>query len=678
MIRSLRSSNDKPLTIKRLLRYRVSLLIILMGLLNFIPIALIERIHHIDEAKKKIEHVVAIQGMFIEQWLKEQANDIDSLAHLPLVRDLDKHAMDEAFRAFVRRQNDYYTIGYVNRNGISEVDTTFPTGIDISDREYFKRAVEGKSTISDVLIARNSGKPTIFISSPVYDDKDQFQGAIVGAVQLETIDRVVNLANHGQFTDTYLVNEEALMITESPYTQELIQSGQIKDRSRLELKIDSNIVNLAREGKGIEGTYKNYRGKEVYGTYQWINNGKWLVIVEVEKEKVLAPFIKSAKILFIVLVLVFVINQLAVIRLSKRFTDPIRHLLDGTRKLRSGDYGFQISEGDAKRTPSELRELSLTFNQMADTIRIRTHLLQESEAKYRIITNNMSDVVTVLGAKDGQVQYVSPSLVRFGIQPEDYVGKYPHPYIHPEDMEEVQRIFHEVIRTKSYLEMEYRWKHVNGNWIYIDVHGAPVVEENGEVHQVVTVSRDITEQKLAEQKLQRANWILEKASKMDGLTEIANRRYFNEKLKEEWERAAVSKTPLTLIMFDIDFFKAYNDTYGHLGGDEALRQVAQTLTKAVQRTGDLVARYGGEEFALILPGTNQKGGLKVAHRLRTLIEEVGIPHAGSKVSEILTLSMGICTMIPSQLENPEIIVSQADMALYQAKQEGRNQIVIFE
>ena len=163
---------------------------------------------------------------------------------------------------------------------------------------------------------------------------------------------------------------------------------------------------------------------------------------------------------------------------------------------------------------------------------------------------------------------------------------------------------------------------------------------------------------------------------IDSLTLIANRRMFDEVLEQEWKRMQRQEFPLSLLMCDVDYFKFYNDTYGHQAGDECLQNVASALSKAVQRSGDLVARYGGEEFAVILPNTNDLEAKKLAEKIVNAISDLKMPHSTSKASPYVTLSVGVASMTPkSNEEEPATLISLADKALYQAKENGRNQAV---
>lgn len=169
---------------------------------------------------------------------------------------------------------------------------------------------------------------------------------------------------------------------------------------------------------------------------------------------------------------------------------------------------------------------------------------------------------------------------------------------------------------------------------------------------------------------------LKKLTLVDGLTGIANRRSFDSALTREWGRAIRDGAPLSILMIDIDYFKQYNDTYGHSEGDDCLRLVAETIAGVRRRPGDMAARYGGEEFSLILPNTDAPGMLKVAETLLAMVDRLEIPHTGSQVAEHVTVSIGCTTLNPGNMERPEQLVKLADTALYQAKGAGRHCIMV--
>ncbi len=176
------------------------------------------------------------------------------------------------------------------------------------------------------------------------------------------------------------------------------------------------------------------------------------------------------------------------------------------------------------------------------------------------------------------------------------------------------------------------------------------------------------------EQLEKANSELKKISNTDGLTGISNRRYFNQQLLSHWRHHQRKKKSISLILCDIDFFKQYNDTYGHLAGDECLKNVAQVIDQSVSRPHDFVARYGGEEFVIILPETDSNGALCVARKLTMAVNDLKIIHTDSRVSPFITLSMGIASTVPDHKGEATMLVLLADKALYQSKKEGRNRI----
>lgn len=169
--------------------------------------------------------------------------------------------------------------------------------------------------------------------------------------------------------------------------------------------------------------------------------------------------------------------------------------------------------------------------------------------------------------------------------------------------------------------------------------------------------------------------LLEQKAKLDGLTEIPNRGSFEESFQKELHRAARNGSPLSVAMLDIDFFKQFNDNYGHQMGDEALQKVARTVSSGLKRPADLVARYGGEEFVLLMPETPAAAARMLGEQVRSAVQELQIPHAYSEIARYLTVSVGVASLAAQDEGSPEELLTRADKNLYQAKQEGRNRVV---
>jgi len=210
----------------------------------------------------------------------------------------------------------------------------------------------------------------------------------------------------------------------------------------------------------------------------------------------------------------------------------------------------------------------------------------------------------------------------------------------------------------------------------VDYVNKPVdpVELSARVKSALRLKAEMDRRALLADELARVNESLQRASVTDGLTGIPNRRYFDEVLEQSWRRCVRDRSPLSLCLTDIDFFKNYNDAFGHLRGDECLKRVAALLSSCFRRPGDLVARFGGDEFAIILPTTPGAGARAVADQALEEIRSRRIPHGESEVSEWVTLSLGIATMIPDVGTVKEDLLDRADRALYEAKRLGRDRV----
>jgi diguanylate cyclase (GGDEF)-like protein len=207
---------------------------------------------------------------------------------------------------------------------------------------------------------------------------------------------------------------------------------------------------------------------------------------------------------------------------------------------------------------------------------------------------------------------------------------------------------------------------------------ANYIERQTRDELALAASRDLlaelVEQRTAQ--LKAANIRLEALTRFDPLTGLANRRHFDELKELEFNRALRHRQPFSVLMCDIDFFKLYNDTYGHAMGDQCLRDVALTMSALFSRSGELVARLGGEEFAVLLPGQNRQQALESAERLQELLAHQKLPHSASAVSPFVTLSIGIAELEPNTMDRFDQLLQSADKALYRAKSQGRNRCLI--
>lgn len=354
-----------------------------------------------------------------------------------------------------------------------------------------------------------------------------------------------------------------------------------------------------------------------------------------------------------------------------------------------------VSATPSAFTESDIQSLQLMAGFLAGSLHLASEFdakniflsqLQESEERYRSVIATMTEGV-VLQLADGKITACNASAERIiGLTPAQMMGLTsvdldwrtvredgsPFPgEQHP------AMITLETGKPVSNVVMGIHKSDKTLTWI--SINSQPLFHlHQSQPYAVVATFADITERKQAEELLRNQAERDRLRATTDGLTQVANRRCFDERLQSEWPTLVFGQKEgqeqLSLIMLDVDYFKRFNDCYGHQAGDICLVKVAASAAQAVKRSTDLFARYGGEEFAVILPHTDAAGAIAVAESIREAIGDLAIPHEQSDVSEIVTVSMGIATVIPSLGTSPDELVALADRALYDAKQQGRDRI----
>ncbi len=347
-----------------------------------------------------------------------------------------------------------------------------------------------------------------------------------------------------------------------------------------------------------------------------------------------------------------------------------------------GEVKMKTRNNDILNILLRADHISAEKGNLADFIMIHTDVTEnknretaiiENEDMFSTITSIANDAVIMMDDK-GDISYWNAAAEKIlGYSSEEVIGKNLHKLLTPEKYHKAYlKGFPDFQKTGKgnvvgkTLELEAVRK--GGDDFPVEL-SLSSVKLRGKWH-AVGIIRDITDRKQLERELKNLSYI-------DGLTGVANRRHLDEVIEYEWKRMMRESKHVSMIMCDIDYFKAYNDTYGHHKGDDCLKIVANTLKIVVKRPADLVARYGGEEFAILLPGVNEKGAGIIAEKMRAKIESLGIIHSGSQACKVVTMSFGVSSIVPDSDSNTTDLIKTADYALYKAKKEGRNKVVVY-
>ncbi len=336
---------------------------------------------------------------------------------------------------------------------------------------------------------------------------------------------------------------------------------------------------------------------------------------------------------------------------------------------------------ERRELKSELEELR---DRLAREVRQRTEAeaaLKESENRLLFLARTTGDALYQLRYDSMTYDYISPGIEALtGYSPEE-INRLPFAsLVRKIEPQGAGRTSRNVIMEKRLAgetgehKADYLIETREGDLRWVGDHSFPWTDGKGQEIGSVGILTDVTERRQLIAELRRTQEELKRLSLRDGLTGVANRRHFDEVLDREWRRAKREKQPLCLVMMDLDRFKRFNDSYGHLAGDDCLKEVSRAVGGSLKRPGDFVARYGGEEFVVLLPGTGTASGEQVAESIRTAVYDLNISHRGAPDTGRVTVSMGVAATDSGPPPSPQDLINLADGALYRAKEKGRNRV----
>jgi len=632
----------------------------------------------LDTARDRVVQLARLAAEQQDDMVQEASGLLRVLARVPEVRLLGGAECDGLLSAVISDHPRINVLAVVGVDGIVTCSTNpAGKGLSVVDRVYFQQALASRSATAVVMsamtISRGTGKPAMFFAAPLERSPggDEPLGVILAGLDLDWFARLSNrtLELRDQLVQV-LDSRDGAVLAEAPDAGH--RTGQRFPNHPVIEAFKSAPNGGSVQAMDLDGANRVFGFAPLPGHAAGI-----VVAIGVRETDVRAAanrrFWLSIGIAFaatgFAMLTAWLIAKLTVLR-------PIDALVRAAALVGSGDLSARAIIGCG--AAAELRSLGTAFTRMAGRLQARDERIAAmqreiatSEGHHRLLAENANDMIIRFSPEFRRL-YVSPACRDLlGYEPEELVGGHPGSLVHPADRDAMDEVLDRRLPAgDTTARASFRLMRKDGRYVWLETSIRRLENGSG----FVAVTRDVSERKALEAKLEEANRQLRVLAREDALTCLANRRRFDEALGEEYRRAMRVGSPLAIVMLDVDRFKSFNDTYGHPGGDACLQALAGVINRLSRRPADLPARYGGEEFVVLLPNTDADGALALAECIRSAMRDLAIPHAGSDFG-FATVSVGVAVMTPFvSLQGPAALVEAADAALYEAKRAGRNTV----
>lgn len=631
----------------------------------------------ISKARAVINRTNHAIVLFIDGYFTEIINTITMLDDNKEVRNAISSGKDahqrilDGYRGIAKANKNLTFIYSGYENGLMLINNyTPPEGYDPTTRPWYQAAMAAKPGVSIGLPYQEIKSQDWLISTS--KALKQSDGKFGGVVSIDcSIDKITRLiAQHDEYKSEFSFVMDA--------TGKIIMHP---DQSMIDKSFQGmkDVFRMARYGD----VTLSKNNEQYFAHFRHITSTGWTVVTMVEKRELLRPILPQVLLLIgLTFTIAVGLGLVQSVILSRRFSRPLVEL---GLKIKATIAGDQYDDAAYVYPDNEIGVMAREIGQLAEKeLNTKKQELQASEETYKTILMASPDDITI-AELSGNIVMVSDAATQiFGYDPGDGPGMSIMDFIAPEDHEKARSNIKKMIHENNLGPNEYRAIRKDRSCFDIEVNNALIRNNEGKPVRMVLIVRDITNRKQTEkqiqiliQQLEIERDLAQRNSLTDSLTGLANRRAFDNALRSEFSRYKRSGSQLALIMIDVDRFKQYNDHYGHLEGDDCLREIARALKTVVERASDTVARYGGEEFVVILPDTNPQGAAALAERIMEYMHRLALPHATSNISDYVTISLGIASTAGHILTDGTQLVALADQALYMAKKNGRNRYELY-
>ncbi len=593
--------------------------------------------------------------------------------------------------------------------------------VDVRERPWYRRAVKSQTSgWSDLFQIGASNILTINAYAPFYNTSQELEGVFSINLSLEVLSEFLTNLTVSNAGETFILERNGLLVANSagelPYRTSRGKKGEILKPGNVQfhripaqessnqviaeateaLQEQFNDLSTIQSPQQIEFAIETDAGKKDsyflrVCCYQDDYGLDWLVVTVVPKSEFMGTIYANVR-RTIALSGVALLGSLGLgWWSSRRIARSLLRLSQASKSVAQGNFNDSFPTSRIR----EVDTLSESFSHMARSLQeaeqFRDHYealleqevtektlaLQESYTELQLITDSISGCISFTDSAM-RYQFVNQTYeVWFNCPKEDIIGRTVEEVIgtqaYQNALPDIQRVL--AGETVTYeKELPYQ----GGKTLYVSAVLTPKLDENNNVLGYYALITDISDRKQLELELEQANQELKQLATVDGLTQIANRRAFDKRLQEEWNRSCRESLPLSLLFCDVDYFKKYNDYYGHQAGDDCLQKVALIIKENCKRAEDFPARYGGEELAIICAGMNADKARNLAEKIQKQLFHTAIPHEGNPDQNRVTLSIGIASVIPQKSDDPNHLLREADRALYLAKEQGRDRVISFK